>query len=164
MNTIFYAPKSAFSTSEKMIETVLRSYFNLFDYKIVKDGNGKPFLEFVNKDNRLFISVTHTNDYYFIAFCNENVGIDAEKIDRTPNYSSILSKFPIEEREQIATSVDFLKFWTTKESAIKWLGGTIAHDLKNISYLNGKLSYRGLELPVRIFQTEFLAHIVCVCS
>lgn len=165
MNKIFCAAKQAFSTSLEMLNYVLRSQLNISDYTIVKNENGKPFVSFFDSSlPRLFISITHTLEYYFIAFCDQNVGIDAEPSDRKPNYLPVLSKFSVEEREEIKNTDDFLKHWTIKESAIKWLGGSIAVDLKKLTFIKGKLLYKNIELPVKIVQKEIFSHIVSVCA
>ena len=165
MNKIFCAPKRAFASSFEMLNAVLRSQLNISDYTIVKNENGKPFLSFFDSSlPQIFISITHTTEYYFIAFCDENVGIDAEPSDRKPNYLPVLSKFSVEEREEIKNTNDFLKYWTIKESAIKWLGGSIAVDLKKLVFTKGKLLYKNIELPVKIVQKEIFSHIVSVCA
>lgn len=165
MNIIFYAKKSAFSSSQAILDRILKEKLNITDYKIVKSDTGKPFLELNNPLlAQIFISITHTKSAYFIAISNQNVGIDAEEKNRTPNYLPILEKFSKSEREEIKTTKDFLIHWTVKESVIKWLGGTLSQDLKRLSYTNKKLTLCGLELPVAIYQKEFFSHFLTVCS
>ncbi len=164
MNTVFCAEKSAFPSSQAMIELILREKFKIVDFQIVKNENGKPFLSFSDfAANPLFLSVSHTSEKYFVAFSNQNVGIDAEISSRKPNYLPIIAKFPLEEREEILSTKDFLRHWTAKESAVKWLGGSLSRDLKRLAFCRGKLAFGGLDLPVFLTQKEFSGHIVTVC-
>ncbi len=148
-----------------MIDHILREKLHILGYKLVKNENGKPFLEFEKASSTpIFLSVTHTKKAYFIAFCDQNVGIDAELISRETNYAPILMKFPELERLKIENTKDFLIHWTIKESAIKWLGGALTRDIKRLSFTNQTLTFCGLELPVSLYQKEFLGHFITVCS
>ena len=162
MEKLFCADVSAFSTSTDAVLFILREHFCIQNANITRNENGKPYLE--STDERLFFSLSHTKDKLFIAFCDENVGVDAERLDRATNYLPILHKFPTEERKEIKTKEDFLLHWTVKESAIKWLGGTLAKDLSKLCYCNNTLSYNGLDIPVYV-TTRFLnGHVLTVCS
>ena len=162
MEKIFFAESSAFPTSISAVEKILSTYFGISKAQICRTENGKPYLK--NLENPLFFSISHTKTGIFIAFSDENVGIDAERLDRDVRYQSILHKFPFEEREEITSCEDFLRHWTVKESAVKWLGGTLAHDLKKLSYINGILRYEQLELPIRVTTLLLQGHILSVCG
>lgn len=165
MLKIFYAKQKDYSSSSELLKKILNEYFSISEYEIFKNENGKPFLTFENAQiERLFFSVSHTDFAYFIAVSSENIGIDAEPTTRTPNYLPILQKFSVEERETIFNSSDFLKLWTVKESAIKWLGGSIAKDLKKIVYINKTLTLNGLELPISVIEIEFFDHFLSICK
>ena len=112
----------------------------------------------------LFFSISHTKTAYFIAVSDENIGIDGEEISRKTNYAPILEKFHAHERNLIKTDEDFLTFWTAKESIIKWLGGAISKDLKKVCYVNNKVTYNGLELPLYVTQIKLYDHVLSVCS
>ena len=161
MEKIFFAESSAFPTSISAVEKILASHFGIVNAQIRRTENGKPYLE---KNEKLFFSLSHTKTGLFIAFSDENVGIDAEALDRDVNYQSILRKFPFDEREEIACKEDFLRHWTVKESAVKWLGGTLAHDLNKLSYAKGVLRYEKLELPIKVATLYFQGHILSVCG
>ena len=164
MNIIFYAPKIDFPSSKDCIDRIMKQRFHIQDFSLYKNENGKPFLTIPSTDSPFFISVTHTKSEYFIAFSSQNVGIDAEKLDRTVDFLPILKKFPLAEREEISTNLDFLRHWTAKESAIKWLGGSIAKDFNRLLYRNKEIFLNGLKLPVAITQKEILGHVVSVCQ
>ncbi len=161
MEKIFYTDVSKFPTSERAVTFLLEKYFQITDGKIYRTESGKPYLQ---HGKRLFFSVSHTKTTLFIAFSTENVGIDAESLSRSANYAAIVKKFPIEEREEITDERVFLRHWTVKESAVKWLGGTIAQDLKKLSFVKNSLRYENLEIPVHILTKEVDGHILSVCA
>lgn len=141
------------------MQTVLSERFGIGDARIVRSENGKPFWE----NGSLFFSVSHTKAMYFAAVSEENIGIDAEPADRNPRYGALLSRFPYAEREEIKDEKDFLRHWTARESAVKWMGGTLADAFSRLSYMGGELFYRTLKLPVRIDHFTREGHIIALC-
>ncbi len=160
MEKIFYAHISTFPSSEEAVIHILRHHFGVHTPKISRTENGKPYLD---ASHRLFFSISHTKSQLFIAFSDENVGIDAEEDTRPFPSKPLLSKFSIEERSEIQTAHDFLRHWTVKESAVKWLDGTLAHDLKKLSYYKEKLYYSGVKLPIHITTKQIEGHVLSVC-
>ncbi len=161
MEKIFYTNPFTFSSSEEAVKYILHRYFHLSNAEITHTENGKPYLQSVDG---LFFSITHTKSKLFIAFSDRNVGMDAEEETRPFPPSALLSKFPIEERMEIQTTEDFLLHWTVKESAVKWLGGTLAHDFKKLTYVKEVLFYNGLEIPILITHQKIAGHILSICS
>ena len=161
MKKIFYAPTTRFASTNEAIQYVFEKEYNLKNVVITRNENGKPYLE---QDSSHFFSITHTKDFLFIALSDQNVGIDAELTTRKLDYVPILKKFTTCEREQIQTTMDFLKFWTIKESIIKWLGGSLALDLQKVSFVNNQAYYKALPLPVQILLTSFQNHVISICS
>ncbi len=163
MEKIFYTDKSAYPDSRTAVQHVLSKYFNLKSAAIERNEHGKPFL--VNGNELpLFFSVSHTGNRLFIAFSDENVGIDAENLSRQPDYLPILKRFPPEERKEILSPAHFLRHWIIKESAIKWLGGSIAHDLYKLRFVENRLFYGEIEIPVRLTFHSFESYILAICS
>lgn len=162
MEKLFCADVSAFSTSTETILFILREHFRIQNATVIRNENGKPYLE--NTDEKIFFSVSHTKEKLFIAFSSENVGVDAEDLSREPNYLPILRKFPPNEREEIKSKDDFLLHWTVKESAVKWLGGTLAKDLNKLCFYQNTLSYNGLDIPVYVTTRFFDGHVLTVCG
>ncbi len=160
MEKIFYAEASAFPNSICAVREILSKHFGVSDGKIVRTECGKPYLQ----DAALHFSISHTRERLFVAFSDENVGIDAEPLSRESNIPLLLKKFPAQERTEIQSKEDFFKHWTTKEAAVKWLGGTLAHDLQKLAFVNGRLLYGELELPVRVTHLLFEGHALSVCS
>ncbi len=162
METIFVRNQTDFESSIDAVKQLLQTRFGQSDPQIARSENGKPYLK--NGNTPLFFSVSHTADRLYIAVSDENVGIDAERATRQVDYAPILKRFSAEERAEISSSSDFLVHWTVKESAVKWLGGTLAKTGNFLSYAGGKLTYRGLELPVQIVTKRLGEDIVTVCS
>lgn len=158
MGKIFYVDKSAFST-EEALKAILSKVYGIPNAVILRTKNGKPYVE-----NGPFFSVSHTEKTLFIAFSSAQIGLDAELLSREINYASILKKFPSEECEEIACTQDFLKHWVVKESAVKYLGGTLARGLQSLSFFQNNLTYKGKELPVKLTFFELEGHILSVCS
>ncbi len=161
MEKIFYMDASRFPSSTAAVEYILSTRFQE-RATIARTENGKPYLQ--NTTRRLFFSVSHTKKTTFIAFSDENVGVDAELIDRDVRYPAIVKRFPVEEREEITSVESFLTHWTVKESAVKWLGGTLAHDLGKLSFTKGVLLYQNVEIPVYRTTLRINGHILTVCS
>ena len=122
---------------------------------------GKPYLD---RNVGLFFSISHTKEKLFIDVSDENVGIDAEKNDRSVEYASIVKRFSAAERLEICDNATFLKHWTAKESAVKWLGGSLSHDLRKLRYEKGVLIYGEIELPANVCFFQIDGHTVCVCG
>ena len=159
MEKIFYADKSAFSSSIEAVEKIFREFFHIPAPIILRTENGKPYLE----NGELFFSVSHTKSMLFVAISDKNVGIDAENLLRKNPSPSLLKKFTLEERAEITSNEDFLRHWTAKESAIKYLGGTIAKDLKDLRFIQGKLRHEKVDLNVTATVFQLFKHIVTVC-
>ena len=162
MKKIFYTDKSLYPSSETAVREILFQYFQIPNATILRTKNGKPYLENSQKHS-LFFSVTHTNEKLFIAVSNREIGIDAEEKNREINYRAVIKKFSALEQADIQNKEDFLRLWTIKESVIKWLGGTLALDLKQIRLERGTVFYNDAPLPVTISTLEKDEHILNVC-
>ncbi len=163
MKKIFIADKAAFSTSEQAVLHIVSAYFQINNATVIRGDHGKPFLS-VNGETPFFFSVSHTKDKLMIAFSKENVGIDAESQTRLVHYAPIIKKFSVQERKEIVDNISFLAHWTAKESAVKWLGGSLAHDLYKLRLEKDTLIYNEIPLPIRL--TKFIVDgtLLTVCS
>lgn len=163
MEKIFHTDKSAYPDSQTAVKHVLSEYFNLKSVEIERNEHGKPFLA-NGCEPSLFFSVSHTKNRLFIAFSDENVGIDAENLSRQIDCFSIMKRFSHDERKEILSPADFLRHWVAKESAIKWLGGSIAHDLHKLRFVENRLFYGEIEIPARLVFHSFENYVLAVCS
>ncbi len=163
MEKIFYTDKSAYPNSETAVKRVLSEYFNLKNAEIKKNEHGKPYLQ-NGRDIPLFFSVSHTENRLFIAVSDENVGIDAESLSRQIDYLPIIKRFAPEERKEILSTADFLRHWVAKESAVKWLGGSLAHDLHKLRFVENRLFYGEIEFPTHLVFRNFENYLIAVCG
>ena len=159
MEKIFYADKSAYPNSEVGVKKILAEYYGLHEPVILRGEHGKPYL----KDGPHF-SVTHTKERLYIAFSSKPLGLDAESLSRNPFYQTVILNFPPEEQAEIISPEAFLKHWVVKESAVKYLGSSLAHDLKNFAYIGGKLLYKGEPFPADIQLLTHEGYILSVCG
>ncbi len=157
---LFYAKKDAFPSSKAAIEKILTEVYGIDCPVLSYTKNGKPFLE----SGEIHFSITHTNELLFLAFSDEEIGIDAEKISRELHHLPILKRLHPSVCEKIASRESFLKIWTAIESAIKYMGGTLAHDLKAFSFQNEQLYFQESPLPATVFTQVFNGHFISVCG
>lgn len=106
-----------------------------------KGANGKP--GWVQEEsNQLHFNITHSGENVLIAFSNEPVGIDIEKIKPAFDYTSMLTRcFNAHEINAIKNASDphtiFYSLWTRKEALLKALGRGIHDELQLIPSTNG---------------------------
>ena len=163
MKKIFYLKKVDGVSTRETLKKILSSKFRFSSPEIITSENGKPYLK-NNGELPLHFSVSHTDELLFVVFSDKNVGIDAEKSSRKVEYAPIIKKFPETERAQISSKADFLQNWTAKESAVKWLGGTLGRDLAHLQFVDKQIYYKSLPLPLTISFPAFQEHVVAVCS
>ena len=158
MGKIFYANKSGFTT-EAALQNIFSTYYGKANVTILRTKNGKPYVE-----SGPHFSVTHTQNRLYIAFSDEEIGLDAEHLLRETNYAPITKKFSKTEQAEITCATEFLQHWIVKESAVKHLGGTLAVDLKPLDYTNGHLTYHGQPFPAKITLLQHEDFILSVCG
>ncbi len=158
MEKIFYADKSAFTT-EAALKKIFSAYYGKSEVTISRTKNGKPYVECAP-----YFSVTHTKDRIYIAFSEEEIGLDAEDLSRISNYGPIVKKFSPAEQAEITCAKDFLTHWVVKECAVKYLGGTLASDLKHLDYIHGRLTYQQQAFPAKITLLQHEGFILSVCG
>jgi 4'-phosphopantetheinyl transferase len=105
-----------------------------FDTEINYSKEGKPFFVF---NSSLQFSISHTNNYIAIAFCEKSIGIDIEK-ERKSKLEIANRFFHPKEAEYLRNIKDkeeqnkaFTKIWTIKESYVKCIGTGIANNFKS---------------------------------
>ncbi len=99
---------------------------------------GKPFFE----NAEFYFSISHSNDILIVAFSKSNIGVDVQYLLPFQNEVSRLVCND-DEFNLIANSknpdLEFTKLWTKKESIVKFYGGTLYQDTKNILTNNSDL-------------------------
>ena len=158
MEKIFYADKSAFTT-EAALKRILSVCYGRDSVEILRTEHGKPYVE-----NGPHFSVTHTKNRLYIVFSDTEIGLDAESLSRTPYYETVVKKFSPAEQAEIDCAETFLKHWVVKESAVKYMGGTLALDLYKLDYANGCLFYDNAPFPAKIALHTHEEFILSVCG
>lgn len=89
---------------------------------ILTTSRGKPYFA----DGEYHFSISHTRRHAFCVLARQNVGIDAEELDRPLHPPVIRRVLSESELRQYAASPDprrtFLTFWVLKEAAAKLSG------------------------------------------
>ena len=158
MGKIFYTNKSDFTT-EAALRKIFSAYYGKANVTVLRTKNGKPYVE-----NGPHFSVTHTQNRLYIAFSDAEIGLDAEHLLRAVRYAPIVKKFSPTEQAEITDTTKFLQNWIIKESAVKYLGGTIATNLKQLDYTSGRLTYNQQPFPAKITLLQHEDFILSVCG
>lgn len=125
--------------------------------QIEKNANGKPFI----KDfPHIHFNVSHSEDTVAVAFCDEEIGIDIEKI-KTANLKIAKRFFSKDEEEYILNHTNkntaFFEIWTAKEAYFKRSGEGIGTDFFKTSVKNTKLSQK-----ITTFERDgFMVSVCC---
>lgn len=120
---------------------------NINDIVIVNDELGKPYIE---GHEDIFFNISHTHNVIAIAFSDNKVGVDIEKI--TENSLEIAKRFFTEKENEYITNISidpmkgFLEIWTKKEAFIKYLGLGLRKSLNDFCVVNDCLKDKFLTL------------------
>ena len=164
MLTVYVAKTTQFASSAELVRCILRRYYGEENATLEKTPNGKPYLVGVQNPAARYLSITHTDRLCIAAFSNEELGVDAEPIDRQIDLEKATRRLPDCDREQIRSTQDFLRLWTRRESTVKYLGETLASSFARLSFPNGTPVLDGQSSPL-VFVEEFWdGHVVCVCK
>ena len=83
---------------------------------------GKPYFA----DHSLHFSISHTSKHAFCALSENNIGIDAEELDRNINLKLAEKILSPTEKDQFDAAADkqkaLLTFWVLKEASVKLSG------------------------------------------
>ncbi len=116
-----------------------------------------------------FLSVSHCQDAFIIAWHKKKIGIDIERIDREFNYKAIQSKY-FPNMQYNMHSQDFsrksvLYKWCGIEAAIKWDHGKLSKDLKEWQYeLDDYLHHRSKNIRLIITHFNFLKWTISIAD
>ena len=150
MIDVFYAPREKVADTETALKTILSKYYGIENAVISRNEHGKPFLE----KGEPFFSVSHTQELFFVAVASFPIGLDAEPKNREVEFLSICKKYPFFTPIPTATK-EFLKAWTDFESAVKFLGGSLALDGKKLQKDDTRFHF---------LEFEIQEHFLCVCT
>ncbi len=132
-------------TIEKSQKQKINAYYFLLqeikkinnDYDISFDNYGKPYIA----NNPLYISLTHSDDYFAFAISSQEIGIDMEK-ERDYSIEKLKQLSQKYFLEKINNNKSFIKYWTVKESYLKLLGIGLRTSLKDVIIINDTVSLK----------------------
>ncbi|MDE6597732.1 MAG: 4'-phosphopantetheinyl transferase superfamily protein [Clostridia bacterium] len=129
-------------------------------YEIKRTDNGKPYIE----GNPVFFSISHSGDDGVILICDAPCGVDLEVL-KDRKFDSYYKRLSARERAEIDGNLKvFLTNWVAKEAYIKYIGGTLAHDLKRLEYFDGTLFCGGKKADCEIRISNFDSAVCAVCT
>lgn len=136
--------------------------YNSLDYYI--NENGKPYL----KNYNIFFNISHSFDYVITTISDKEIGIDIEKIRKTP--LNIINQFATEkEKEYILSSNNnieerIFKIYTLKEAYFKMLGTNLNHILEvEFTIKNDKIYCNDEKVKVG-FIDDIKGYIIAYCE
>ena len=150
--------------------------------EIARSERGKPYL--ANRKD-LFLSVSHSGNYFVCAFAPCEIGVDLQEIKHArgetpesapPRFKKMAARFfhPSEAAYlESDTYLRFFRIWTAKEAYVKLTGQGIDNDFSNISILpedgslpeikNGEASWQSGGKFFR--QVDIIpGYSFCICS
>jgi 4'-phosphopantetheinyl transferase len=107
--------------------------------RFIKDAQGKPYAEGLS----VRFNVAHSGDIALLAFSDDHIGIDVERIDTSADYTLVMdSCFNAGEQHYVKESdgplKQFYKLWTRKEAIVKATGKGIEDEIVDVPVLDGK--------------------------
>lgn len=161
--------KNQQNLSIKLLEKLLYEQFGkrLSDYKINKGEHGKPFFE----NSSLHFNISHCDGAVCCAVSKKEIGIDIENANREvlSIAKRVCSENELEDLNRAESKNETLiKYFTLKESYVKYLGIGLSYGLKNaeFSFIEGKPFLKDSELPFyqeKITQNEN-SFFIAVCG
>ena len=149
-------------SSQELLALVLRNFYNIKDFEIIKDIKGKPFL----KNSKFHISISHTVDLVAVCVSNCNIGLDLERVHHRKSFDLLINKVCKENEKEYLLNLNkeqqdsfFISLWTIKEALVKYSGIGLS-DLESINtfYNRDKIIYdKAINSKVN---TYFLNHDV----
>lgn len=130
--------------------------WNLLEFSVQK--NGKPTLR---DHSNCHFNLSHTNGYVLCAIGEFSIGVDIERITKSPPYEIMSRYFHPEESSYVNEKPDsqaqrFYEIWTKKEAILKQSGIGIIDDLaimNSLEYENCK-SWCNEHYAWSVFYTE----------
>lgn len=115
---------------------------------------GKPFL---NGHSSFHFNISHTRNAIAVAFSNDEVGLDIERI-KSPDFQISKRFFTSSEHNYILSHKNpnraFYEIWTKKEAYIKCIGMGLAQPLKSFAVLD-------YESSKTMYVGEYIISICC---
>lgn len=136
--------------------------YNSLDYYI--NEYGKPYLKNIN----IFFNISHSFDYVITAISNNEIGIDIEKIRKTP--LNIINQFATEKEKAYILSTNnnieerIFKIYTLKEAYFKMLGTNLNNILEVEFIIKNNNIYCNDEKVKMGFIDDIKGYIIAYCE
>ena len=137
---------------DKLNEKISADTIN--NVEIVKNSYGKPYIKNINN---FFFNISHSAKWVIVAYGDDEVGVDIEKIECSESSKKIAERFFTEEEinyvynENIFSHEKFYEVWTGKEAYLKYVGVGISKALDSVNTIH--LKEEGLK--GKIFKDDY---------
>lgn len=146
---------------------------HISDPEITLNEHGKPFLQ--NLQSPLFFNISHSGDYLVVAFSEQEIGIDIERIARCRMEVARRFYHPVEvealeKADGTARTALFFRLWAIKESFLKYTGTGLSASLSGFQVKNEKNTFYilhndGKQPAVHIHECSLNKNYACyVCA
>lgn len=157
MTKLFYTFQKI--DSHKFLHSILADVYQKVNPSLTYSAYGKPYLE----DNSLYFNLSHSGGLTVLAVSEKEIGVDCEKI-RARNVGALMKRLTERERRDIHSQTDFFAHWTAKESYVKFLGSSLARDLKHLEFYNATLYHHGEKVNAHFSMQIVRDYFITVCS
>ncbi|MBE7092642.1 MAG: 4'-phosphopantetheinyl transferase superfamily protein [Clostridiales bacterium] len=140
MKYIFSASKNPSIDAKSVLKKMIIDELGT-DYEILYAPSGKPYIE----GNQLFVSISHSKDFFLVGTNKLPVGVDIEVVRHFDN-RLINRYFTSSEIAYIDSDEKFFKIWTVKEAFLKLTGEGLKGIKKLNTVTNGKIQIDGYEI------------------
>lgn len=116
-----------------MLKIMLKRYFDVTDFIIDTDENGKPYI----KDSNIHFNFSHSDGKALCAVSSEAVGCDVQSV--RPFSSRISARYYRDEENRLLLENEnkdenFIKLWTLKEAILKQKGVGLSGGLDSYGF------------------------------
>jgi 4'-phosphopantetheinyl transferase len=163
-NELRKMPRFVKALTAYLAKTSINTPFDTNEIDIINiiETNGKPQFK-IPELNGIEFSISHSKDFYAVAFSNKQIGLDIEYFSctkRTPDQQikiarrffhpseiDYLLRFSMTKTTEL--NKEFLKIWTAKEAYVKLLGKGISYGFDKFSVIE-RMDYSDIEQPKNI--------------
>lgn len=145
-----------------MLKCILKRYFDVTDFIIDTDENGKPYI----KDSELHFNFSHSDGEALCVVSTESVGCDVQSLK--PFNPRVAARYYREsENKLLEESADkdecFIKLWVLKEAILKQKGTGLSGGLNSYGFSEyvSDEAFEAYGLYFRCFSRENFYYAVC---
>ena len=106
-----------------------------FSLTICRHPKGKPY----SPDSRVFFNWAHSGDWVLAGVGSSSLGVDVERPRREKSWHAVAKRFFREEEKKTIAAASkeargdlFLRYWTMKESYLKYTGEGLSGGIKDV--------------------------------